>query len=216
MVKNDLQKANLKGKVKSVNSTTYRVSEEDGIIKKKIYSINIEFYNELGNEIEFKQLHDNGDLFLITKYDNKGNKTTYKSNGDIHQTYSKIIDKEGQIVIKTVCGDFVNYYSYDEIGNLIKLITHTPDGRKLIERIYYKYDDKGRVLYKIDKGLHCQYSYEYDVNNNIIKEIEHNPFGMAIRKFVYEVDSYKNWIIKKQLYYGKTLEEITEREIEYY
>jgi hypothetical protein len=101
IIKNDLLDLGLKGKVKTLTETEFKVVNKFGEIQKgEIIDKDIYTFNEIGNKIEKTHYGSDGSLIEndIYKYDDKGNKTEenqYNSAGSLtsKSTY-KYSDKD--------------------------------------------------------------------------------------------------------------------------
>lgn len=194
IIKNDLIKENLKGKVKSIRQTPYEAVEKFGEITKgnvfhEFYiSINsiIEF-NEEGNVIMEGYYLPNGNFHRNYKKDNRGNKieeNRYNSNGEF-------LEKQ--------------VYVYDERDILIEDNIYRSDG-KLSFKTIYKSDHKNNIVeedvYNSKGQLKSKTINKYDINGNKIEEVisdyEEMKFVNGKTKMVYDYNKPK--VITKSLY----------------
>ncbi len=214
-VKTDLQRKNLKGKVKSVRYIDYKAVDKFGELTKgdkSEYNWNNKLtkYDNNGNEIEWNRYNSDGslDCKYTYKYDNNGNKieeNCYNSDGSLCWKYT---------------------YKYDNNGNTIEKNSYKSDG-SLYRKYTYKYDNNGNKIeengYKSDGSLDYKYTYKYDNNGNTIEGNRYNSDGSLDYKYTYKYkyDKYGNWIQK--IYFEQKGEKsislpqtITEQTIEYY
>ncbi len=146
---NDLDKANLKGKVESVYTTYNYATEKLGEIKKGDKKWNDGwwgdrdnkfYFNEEGNRIEKKGYYINGELQFNWKY-KRGD------NGNLIEI--KKYDEDEYLTNKYK-------YKYDDRGNVIKVKKYDKDGELENESSYkYEFDDKEnwiqQIIFKDDK-----------------------------------------------------------------
>lgn len=181
--KNDLQRMNLKGKVKSVRQIPYRAVEKFGEVQKgavEPFGDNMFWlFNEQGNKIEENRYKSDGSLNWKStyKYDDKGNQieeNSYKSNGSL---------------------DSKSTYKYDAKGNEIEKNVYNSDG-SLDWKHTYKYDAKGNEIeenwYNSDGSLSWKYTYKYtyDKHGNWIEKIEYNEDNKPFRVTEREIEYY--------------------------
>ncbi len=122
-VKTDLQRKNLKGKVKSVRYIDYKAVDKFGELTKgdkSEYNWNNKLtkYDNNGNEIEWNRYNSDGslDCKYTYKYDNNGNTiegNRYNSDGSLNYKYTY-------------------KYKYDKYGNWIQKIYFEQKGEKSI------------------------------------------------------------------------------------
>ncbi|MFJ1427832.1 hypothetical protein ACILD6_04405 [Capnocytophaga canimorsus] len=195
--KNDLQKVELKGKVKSVRTAGYTVVEKFGEIRKgKITDLDdfINFgsffdsfnlidglcvYNEKGDIIEINRYNSDGSLNWkgVYKYDNKGNKI--EENG---------YNSDGSFVSKMI-------YKYDDKDNLIEENWSDSSGN-IYDGPTYKYDDKGNQIeknhYHSDGSFEGKQIYKYDDKGNQIELNNYNYDGDFVGKITCKYDDKGN------------------------
>lgn len=202
--KNDLEKANLKGSVKSTTENTYQAIEKFGEVVKgeKITNDvlnpenNISIYNKHGNLIE-----NNLGGFIPTKYEyNKKNQlilqNEYTSNTKLKYTY----DKNNLLV------EMNNYYKdtlvqkqknkYDSKGNVIECNSYDYSG-KLSFKIKNKFEGRKiveRKQFNNDGSLSETNKYKYDNNGNIIEDITMDSNNRVTNKYNYVFDKNNNLI----------------------
>jgi|SRR5690554_1556174 len=154
-IKNDLTRANLKGKVKSFEIKEYEVTEKFGeVIKGNPKYSTKKIYNEEGNVIEEANYNSNGDLYLRTihKYnDSRKNESIEYSNGNLDS--------------KTI-------YVYDDKENVSEERLYSSDGN-LIFKIIYIYNDEGNVGEKREYDsigeMYSKTVYEYNKKGDHIE-----------------------------------------------
>lgn len=226
--KNDLQKENLHGNIKSVRETAYEVTYNDagkldkGEIKEFIFDNSLKKFNEQGNITEeiwydFENIQDS-----------KRTNTQYNAKG--LPTEALIEEKDGSSIKVSL--------KYDEKGNLLEEIFHRKEGQ---EKFSYKYDQKGNRIEHTAYDI--KYSYQYNDKGQVIEEnihdemdkistktiIKYDKKGNFIKKtahyldvstkenytYQYTYDQKGNWV-KRIEYKDKNPIQITERVIEYY
>ena len=236
--KNDLQRENLKGNVKSVKEVSYEAVDKFGKITKgkkdwawydSKSNSNIKFdkkgnlieYSDFSSEGELYSKHistydDNGKFIEEIKYDKDGKKvfiTKIKEVENGNAREYKRYDLEGNLILKGIS-------KYDDNHNLIESSRYKADG-SLDSKIIYKYDENDNKIeysmYKSDGTLIYQDKSKFDKNGN---EVEVNYYGsegelMAKANYQYTFDDKNNWITRT-LIEDDIPKYIVEREIEYY
>ena len=196
--KNDLDKSNLNGKVKSLRKNTYTAVVKFGeITKDKIKYSAFTSWNEEGNQIENAVYDKDGNLRWkdINKYDEKGNLIEiahYNKDGDLERKNKFKYDEKGNEIKRNFFnsdGDFTGYiiFKYDDKGNEIEL------NRSSKGKTIKKYDDKGNEIelrdYSSDGSLSVIFIKKYDDKGNLVENVE-EYFGDGDYK------DYKKWIMK--------------------
>ncbi len=184
--KNDWQKHNLNGKVKSFKVVSYEAIEQFGEIKKstrKAYYVpgyydlidEQEVFNMKGNIIESSFT----DLKWTLKYDNKGNNIE-----------SNMYNSDGKLLNKSK-------YKYDDKGNNIESNSYNPNG-KLDGRTTHNYDKKGKLIesnsYYPIGILSSKTLYQYDDKENLIEEKLYDTISVCVNKNVFQYDDNGNQI----------------------
>ncbi|HJY12203.1 MAG TPA: hypothetical protein VJ304_05405 [Flavobacterium sp.] len=155
--KNDLEKQNIKGNVKSIKTNTFETTDRfKGIFKgekiERPSNNTYIIYNKKGYETKVNSYHSDGSLI---------NKKSSKKEDIIEIPSSKQSEK-GKI--------------YDETGNVIEYNNYMSDG-SINYKVLYKYDDNGNEIESISynsKGRLIEkwsYEYEFDRNKNWIRKI---------------------------------------------
>lgn len=178
--RSDLEKMNLKGKVKSICDVVYDGKFMFGKINNGTkLGITKEFvFNSVGNKIIEKSSVLGTGLFRkdIFNYDSVGNKISMKilnSKGILYSTYTyknNLSGKEIECNKLDSSGRWVARYipKYDKDGNLYKYIRYKADGSYVNEYIY-KYDSD---LNEIEWNCTGEGSWN---NNKFIKYTYYNP-----------------------------------------
>lgn len=240
--KNDIQKLNLKGKIKSY--TVISSKENIGIIESMKF-------NENGNLI----LHNKNSKLKLYEYNEnyklKKCETFENERKLIFTEYFKY-DNEKKLISKETINElnfennFTEYYEYDLRKNLTAIIklydlddiiqTNKYNNHGYLTDSFY-FTNKtynGRSCEKFNKVYGgkfktiTEYSSENDViieknfllndKDDTIAELFHNSYrdnATSTLNFIYKYDKYDNWINKKE-YYNDELNEEQITEIEYY
>lgn len=226
--KNDLQKFNLQGNVKSITEVEDDIKKDSVIHTSEAYPqyITLLKFNEKGNLTKMSFYHSKNILASETlyKYNDKG----YLIEEE-HHNYDFFFPVSSKHIPK-----------YDDKGNLIEKDNYDSDG-KLTSKTKYKYDGKGneieRNIYKPDGSLDSKWTFKYDNKGNTIEENVYNSNGSLNSKityryndkniieeayngrnketYKYEHDDKGNWI-KRISYVNNQPNIITKRTIEYY
>ncbi len=237
-IENDLEKMNMKGKVKSIEEFDQNPNENN----KQYY-----YFNEMGylisstqliyfydRQTKFKSfyLHDSTNKnieILIYRFDSIFSKTTsQKYDSSLHR---KIIKTYINGLLKTnTYFDYINSsslfhnkitYYYDENNNLIQE-NDSASSNSIIPEALYKYNSQNRRIEEIVNvsDVSSKSNFEYDDNGNVSKQIFYDSGGKIKRTnlYTYELDEKDNWI--KQTTYdphgaGRP-QQIIQRKIQYY
>jgi uncharacterized lipoprotein NlpE involved in copper resistance len=233
--KNDWEKDNLKGKVKSLKVFDFKAVDRFGKIEKdSLKSKSIYTYDVKGNRIETNIYNSDGSLSdnFSYKYDDKENKiesNRYTSDGRL---YLKMLDqydnKGNKIESNWYNSDSSLYlktlYQYDNKGNKIKSNSYNPDG-SFNDNFSYRYDNKGNMIesksYKSDGSLEWKETNLYNNKGNIIKEnLSFESYNKEMKNFdansEYKYDDKGNWIEQIIHHSPEISYEIRERTFEYY
>ena len=198
-IRSHLTKLNLKGKIKSVKETQYKVIEKFGETIKVKSRFFTWMFNEKGNIMEEKENN------FKYKYDEKGNlmeKDRYSSDGSFL--------------------DYKHTYTYDEKGNMIEENgydnAYAYSKGILDYQSLHKYDEKGNLIEKnrYDSRGNLNYKDKYDKKGSKIETSYYDSEDRLAYKsnYTYKYDPQGNWIIQTE--YGNNKSVIIEREIEYY
>lgn len=173
--KNDLQKYNLNGKVKSCTQWRYKAVEKNGKIEKgdKIYAKRVNYqtlFNERGNELErVIYLSDKKEYKYIMKYD----ESECLIEIDVYSS-EKLV---GKVI-----------FEYDENKNNIEMKEYNANG-KLQSKYTFEYSPNGNKIkengYGVD-GSYIGHKKKFKYNNE--KLIEESTYykGDLVQKTVYE------------------------------
>lgn len=230
--KNDWQKENLKGKVKSVKSTTYRYTNNNGKTEKGTPLSNfntLEEYNAKGFKIKGSRFSNEGKTTNAWLYFYDGNNRLTKveifnNNNQIEETLAYFFEPQAQT--ETVKGYDANgtlsgqqIITYDDKGNKINELSLNAKNEFLLSQVIV-YDAKQNISekkFEDKEGKRVVLEYEYDDKNNVIKE---NYYGEGKQLYGQKVFSYKydnqgNWIERTESIY-EVERVVTQREIEYF
>lgn len=230
--KTDWQKDNLKGKVKSVKTFSYKYTDNNGKIENKQPLSNFnttEEYNEKGQKIAGKRisndekvttswryLYDTANFLTKVEIFNDKNQVeetmNYTYQPEAQQSEVLGYDATGKLQGKQVVrydanGNKISELSLDAKGNFLLNSEFVYDGKqRLSER---KFEDK--------EGKRVVLKYVYDEKNNVIEE---NYYGEGVhlygqKKFSYQYDNQGNWKQRIEHIYN-TERVVTEREIIYF
>ncbi len=213
MKKNDIERLNLNGAIKSITETSYDiVSDEEETIftQEESPSLITEIlFNEQGNICEQH----------ISMPENKNNssKLVYKYNENNIKEEECWYNSDGSLYTKTICEHDENefiitesvYYQgmlstkwesfYDEVGNTIEYTGFHANGSNTQREL--KYDDRGN---KIEETWHTKdeftsterWTYTYDENDNMTKQIAYEQDGSVQMITTYRYSNYDsngNW-----------------------
>ena len=217
--KTDLAKDKLKGKVKSLTSSGYRVVLSDGKIERGTHvHTATSRYNPKGYVIEF--LSSTGEDTIENEYVHfKEEKTTYrydsKNNligtnsylaGDVLNDSSsyKVDDKGNRIDWYTFKGDGTlkqNYTTeYDNKGHILESNEYLRN--RLVNRHTFKYDEKGNQveenMFGSDGHLRWKETFAYDAKGNLVEVTDYKQNGSFDARFTYTYDAKGNQIEEKE------------------
>ena len=218
--KTDLQKKNLKGKVKSIiEKETYKPSTS---------YINKYYYNEQGMLLKYED--DN--TTIECSYNNEGLLINRKNIAeeasylmyykDEHQELGNrtfVYNEKKQLIKSHTDNDLTSYF-YDNNGLLIKshriynsknmgelLLLYVYDSKGYLTAVHsdeigpyprasYKYDEKGRVIVEaIDNGVIIPISISYNDKDDVIKETGKDWESVDfVITYAYTYDNHNNWI----------------------
>lgn len=198
-IRTDLERQDLKGKVKSIKSVAYRAIEKFGKIQKgNENSIFFYTFNKDGNFIE---------CISNEKENNSRQTFIYNDQGNIIE--QKEYDFKGNLKSQTT-------YSYDRKGN--KIEENSFEGYQF-RRSIYKYDNKCREVETlitisikgINGSIELRKIKEYNNEGNIIEEKTYDNNNNLVIKGIYTYDEKGNII--KNIFVGSDTNEIEEKYI---
>lgn len=228
--KNDLQKLNLRGKVKSMTEIEFNTIEKDAkfntigeLDEYRREEKGITIFDEKGNEIE-KNLYSYNlkrfDFVSKSDYDGEGKKITWKSYdnygdfkyGDHFRYITKYsYDVKGNQIEEKKCKRYYNNnnpciaerFYFDVDGNKI-------EGNKregfvvLTDLLKNDYDEKGNKIeekkFNTNGKLASVTKYDYDTRRNLIEEKSYYDDGIRDYMKKYVYDERNN-LIESKLYY---------------
>lgn len=186
--KNDWQKENLRGRVKSVRYVEYNAMIKNGnIVKGDI------LFSEFSDEylvIEHRQ--ETNYLILFNINGNITKKNHYKPNGSIHSQYSYKYDNRGNKIEEHFREDDyfrINYYSFNSKNQLIRF-----KGGQEVHTI--SYDDINKTSIEKQQNGDYRVFKKYNNDGKIIEEIEWDDYNKIISSTFYKYDNKGNNIEK--------------------
>jgi hypothetical protein len=180
--------------------TNGKITEEihfdkgDKLISREKY-----IYNEYGDKVEWKIIHNDS---------KSSQKTVY-----IYDSSRKLI-KEISNITTDISSDVSNtYYTYDSKGRLTRADFENSfttrhefvydKNDKLKSKIYYNKDGSKDIENFDENGNQTgdeSSSFKYDEKNNIIEEIHYYPYGISKFTFEYKYNEQGNWIERKSYF----------------
>lgn len=231
-LKNDWQKENLKGKVKSVKSVTYQYVNNNGKMERGAllpHFNTLEEYNSKGFKIKGSRFSDKGKTTSAWLYSYDEN--NYLTKVEIFNDKSQIEEVlkytfEPKAQTETVIGYNANgvvsgqqIITYNDKGNKINELSLNANNEFLLNQSI-TYDSKQNVSekkFEDKEGKRVVLEYVYDDKNNVIQENYYGEgkqlYGQKI--FSYKYDNQGNWIERTESIY-EVERVMTQREIEYY
>ncbi len=200
---NDLEKSDLKGKVKSVKSTYLSRGEWQS----QEYAI----FNKKGYEVENSTFFEKDTLHSMTKTKYKNNKVVEKitkfpsENNRLKKriySYDKNDNVIEEIAYENNKIDSKIIYEYSKTNNLINEIQFDENNDKKSE-FKYVYDERGNQIekYRTKYGKRYKSVFEYNASNDIVKQQLFNPKNELEQESHYTYDLNHNLILQKN-YYG--------------
>ncbi|MDR2564019.1 MAG: hypothetical protein LBC98_08790 [Prevotellaceae bacterium] len=175
--KNDREKMNLKGKVKTVMQIEYKIGEDTEDEARMKYVFNSKGYKtaEISEDREGNSIYRNDFAY----------------------------DKTGRLISETETDNLINYvmvksYKYNSLGKIEQIKVEAK--KDLLQTFVYEYSDGGntrniKLLKK--KGMTDEnFIQKYDANENMIEEIRTE--GNEYKKFVYLYDEMNRLIAKEE------------------
>ena len=232
-IKNDLEKQNLNGNLKSVKENNFFAVDKFGEIvksEKPMDRIDVSYiFNEKGNKVEETSYHSDGTLYEKKKYRYNEKEilvqcSDYLPNGELDQIFTYNYDENDCLIEEnriSTKGELYDRraFKYDKKNNRIEERGYGYD-RSLYYKCVFSYDDKGNLTeentYDGTTGkLFRKSSYIFDEKSNEIARTDYSLNGSANYEytFKYVFDNEGNWIKRIQSGYST---EITEREIVYF
>jgi hypothetical protein len=224
-------KWNLKGKVKSIKESSFKVREiSTGFIKDSLEYYYLNEFNTFGNKTVDTKYNSSGkaEKNYTYKIDNENRRIEqdqYNADGKLSRIITYKYDTKGNIAEDNSVDaagkpEKKMTYVYDDKGNVIEDNSYNAEG-KLLKKFVYKLDENGNRTqtqkYNADGTPDKKIICSYDTQNNIISESFFKADGSASGKntYTYKYDAQNNWIQKTTLIDGKTIS-ILEREIVYF
>lgn len=243
--KNDIQRQNFKGKIKSYQLIS---SKENSVVVEKI------IFNEKGNFITYSKKNEHK-IYNYNENSKLSNCETFINDKLILTEYFKY-DPKGKLVSKKTFDEinfknnYTEYYEYDLRKNITAIIkqydlddiiqTNKYDKSGNLTNSFYftnkKYDgcscEKLKITFEGKLKSITHFSSENDIvihrelmlndKNDIISELFYNVFKYQFRdnptstfQFIYKYDKFENWINRTEYLNGDLQEELI-TEIEYF
>jgi len=210
----------LKGNVKSISETQYKLNDINPGLNEIVYTIfqfdkDCRKTSETSTEIsgEVKNKH-------TVVYDKSGNITSeIKQNNDVNGNFSikykynaqKKLDKKEMSSGNRVLSTYI--YSYDDNGNVSAMEIKKRPGLLDVddEKFEYKYDEKNRLVEEIhlDGEDYRKTEYVYNDKNQLIRLVEYNHRGGITFETDYEYDELDNLSTEKSQYRGNPTRDIS-------
>lgn len=182
---NDLQRAELKGKIKAIREISYNaIGNADTLVKGDII-------DEQGAENYYTRYNEQGNIISLIKYD-KDNAVKYK--------WRFHYDKKGRRQISAKCYEAQDIeedstsYVYDKKGNPVEYIHYTTDG-KIKFRTVSKFNKKGNMVEEKvfdDKNLLKKSSKFRYKKNKLIEGQSFDSSGKLLIRSLYSYDKKGN------------------------
>jgi len=209
--KNDLEKENLKGNVKSLREASFNAVDNFSEITKGDrggagWFGPYEYYNKYNNKgflTESVAKYFDGDSLIlqeVCKYDDKGHEIEqYHSNSDgesgketsKYDDIGNIIELNRYYPVDSLEASWKYTYKFDDKGNIIEENTYT-NGSAEGRLVTYKYDEKDNLIeakvYTTDSILHWKTTFKYDDKGNKIEKNMYSYDGSLSGKEIYKYD----------------------------
>lgn len=215
--KNDLEKENLQGNVKSVMEIHYNVIEKFGKIEKgeKKGFITIH-YNQWGNKFEKNLLGAPISVHLTLRkrcsyqYDDQGNmneESCYNLDGSLYRKHIYKYDNVGNMIERNdynANGNLEIRFTFknDDQGKNTESIWYTdPDSDQFTTKTVYEYDDRGNMIegndYSFSGNFKSGFTRSYDELGNKVEETIYDRGDKNYnRNFTYKYDEQRNVVEK--------------------
>jgi len=232
-----LQKENLKGRVKMVNTVMQKLTEVNGnLIKHTRQHSSSDYYNKAGfisrsivDNTSYIFTYDDANRLVQQKITGGGgiSKYTYNNLGQqVYADHSKSKAHACQTTLISYNKDTMRAYIINKNGRqmLSKFVIANINNQTLTDTSYYMGKPVNTTTYTYKNGLchtrqqqSLSITFYYDSSSNIIKE-ERKPINSStifIGTYEYLFDKQGNWIMQTSYENGKAVY-VTEREITYY
>jgi hypothetical protein len=238
--KTDLQRINLKGKIKSIKASQYKAKDVFGTpAKDGLEEYSITTYNRAGNINEENFYKANGALYAkkVHKYNEKGLRTDlshYTASGTLAAKYVCQYDAKGFLTEEKAYDENGKQtsrltYRYDEKGNVIEQLAYSSDETKAPMSETSKYDEAGNIVERVYlmpaiSQHKTTTALTYTANQDVAKLTQvrediatKKVVYQSVFQFEYQLDAKNNWTSQTQFEgEGKIVRRVTEREITYY
>lgn len=215
---NDLSREELKGRVKSVSSKTFKISgDTKNYVQGKLIKEEFQLFNEKGNfledsesdtdktndhHIDFKKIYSynmNGNLDEMILFINGSffEKTKFSYNEKGHKIEEFIKGIDSKTIVKNTFDENNNMILTEELNSYLsqKLPTkykYNEKGFLIEERYGYPYKPKRTTVVYDDRGLLIEYT-DYEIREGIQDEIVFKEsYKYDIYGRMFQVDTYCN------------------------
>ncbi len=178
--KNDLEKLNLKGNVKSFTHRNFYAGEKFGeVVKKdeKLFERSYKEFSKKGNELKRIVYDHNGKAvyeytFKRDKYGNIIDQNFYDSEGNLKYNFTFKYDAKGDIIerntYENLDGELKKARVYKNESNENKMEATEYD---LEGNFMSKYDAKGNLIERdYPSPIDFKFKFKYDINGNKVEE----------------------------------------------
>lgn len=192
--RNDLDTLKLKGRVKSLRETSYKVTEESKRIvkgeqerQKSYENDSYVIFNEKGYKTEVTNFNQFGKVesHIIYSYDERGNNIESITYNSMEEPINKVVNV------------------YDENGKTTECYVYGKSGA-LSTKFAFKYDEKGREISNRIEPYNSrlkawELTYKYNDNGNVVEQCNINPLGIDTAKFDFVYDN-KSRVVQRIAY----------------
>ncbi|MBP1644635.1 MAG: hypothetical protein H6Q16_210 [Bacteroidetes bacterium] len=197
----NLYQCGINGKVKSIETKEYYISQKSGEIKKgKLKEYSLVVYNEDGYMLSHNFRTSKFDMKILYEYDSNRNilkESVYEKEVLDYEMIYKY-DLNGNLIESLINSPNDTYcigtnYEYDSKGNLIK--EHMKNTEDFDREEIHKYDSEGKKIefYSYSNGEpNSKNIYKYDLKGNTIEIDYYDSKEELIGKHKYEYDSNGN------------------------
>lgn len=205
--KSNLQEANMKGAISSIETTEF-IADEKGQKAQKISEMTT-LFNKEGNMTELKvwseyvnhiykcTYNEKGKIVEMSSFDNANegklastNKSLYNENGQ--KSEESLLMPDGTLFLRMV-------FSYDNAGNLIEKKNCGATENSCSEKTIFEYDTSNNLIAEkqmrvLTGKISEKKLYKYDAKGNRIQTEIYNSREELVEKFVYEYDHNNNLV----------------------
>lgn len=199
----DVEKAGLRGPVKSYTEESYEAETKFGEIttgKIDSYSTHTMF-NQKGYQTEFstywKSTLDDKTIFIYNEHNNLVEKSQYRATGALRDKTNYTYNAENKLIEECVCDadgdvDSKTIYTYNEDNILTTECQYDADG-DMTYKIVYTYNTDNLLTmscrYDASGELESKMTYDYDTNGNMLNMCSYESDGSVLGKTENTYDS---------------------------